>query len=184
LNVRWVLLVIVGLDVRALSAQDSGRWDRADSAVVRLAPSAFPQLPPEIRADLVGRGCRVPQTYLSQRPHNVVAGRLTHAQRPDWAVLCSVARVSRVLVYRAESGLPDSLALAPDRKYLQGWGGDSIVYSREIVVLRGAEIREDYGNPALPVALERDGINDAFAGKTSVVHYWQDGKWRLIESNQ
>jgi hypothetical protein len=178
-----LFLAIVALDGKSLVAQDSGRWDRADSAIVRLAPTAFPELPPDIRADLVRRGCRIPQTYLSERPHNVVAGHITQAERQDWAILCSVAGVSRVLIYRAASPtMPDSLAPAPDRKYLQGWGADRIVYSREIIVLRAAEIRAHYPDSAIRITLQRDGINDAFAGKTSVVHYWQDG-WHLIESD-
>ena len=177
-----LLPMMITFGVASLSAQDATRWARADSSVVRLAPTSFPQLPADIQADLLARGCRIPQTYLSDRPHNVVVGRLTHLESRDWAVLCSVGGISRVLVYRAEAPTsPDSLAPEPDRKYLQGWGGDRVVYSREIALLHADDIRQLYGD-SLPMPAVRDGINDAFAGKTSKLHYWHDGAWRLIES--
>ena len=41
-----------------LTAQD---WGRADLETKRLPPSAFSNLPPDIRSDLDRRGCSIPQ---------------------------------------------------------------------------------------------------------------------------
>ncbi|MFN2567340.1 MAG: hypothetical protein ABR499_20275 [Gemmatimonadaceae bacterium] len=43
------------------------------SAVQRLAPSAFADLPQTVRRDLEARGCRVPQSY--DGPRTTLCGR-------------------------------------------------------------------------------------------------------------
>src|SRR5689334_3061962 len=94
----FAVLALTASSKRLLAQGAAPDFARADSATVRLAPSSFPQLPEGIRKDLERRTCTIPQTYLKYGPHNVVRGPFTAKGRDDWAVLCSVGRVSRILV--------------------------------------------------------------------------------------
>jgi hypothetical protein len=163
------------------SLQTDSSWDQADRLTRRLAPAAYPALPPGVRADLERRGCAIPQTTFDSHPHNVIRGHFRTPDQLDWAVLCSVERVSTILVYwagRADS--VDELAPEPDKNFLQGWHADSIVFSRSIAPADPTYIREHaarYGGEATPVPIHHEGIDDGFAGKGSVVRYWHLGKW-------
>ena len=155
-------------------------WDQADLATVRLKPSTFKELTPEIRSDLERRGCTVPQVFDSKAPHNVVRGRFTSAKQTDTAVLCSKARVSSILVYRGGSTTSVAvLAPSPDRGFLQGLGDDKIGFSRSLGVASPKYITDHakwYGKPK-PPPLDHDGIDDGLVMKASVVRYWYGGKW-------
>jgi hypothetical protein len=141
------------------------------------------QLPAAIVADLEHRACTIPQVWFDSVPGNVLSGHFRNATQVDWAVLCSVNRVSSILVYRA--GRTDSvaeLATTPDRDLLQGVGAGRIGYSRAIRVV-GAEVMRRYrragdGSPLPP--LDHQGIEDAFVEKASLVWYWHEGKWLTL----
>ena len=91
---------------------------------MRLSPNVFPDLSPDVVVDLNRRGCTIPQVWSHVEPANVVHGRFTDPGRMDLAVLCSVERVSSILVYRGSwSGDVAVLSPLPDRNYLQGVGG-------------------------------------------------------------
>src|SRR4051812_41017156 len=87
-----VLAALVGATFGALVHQGDG--------VIRLKPREFRQLPATVRRDLDRRGCTVPQTTRKTAAHNVISGAFIANGSRDWAVLCSVKGVSRVLVYR------------------------------------------------------------------------------------
>jgi hypothetical protein len=185
---------IVAALTRPVGAQTSEDWRRADSAVVRLAPSAFPQLPTAIRRDLETRECRIPQSFLKKSPHNVLSGSFIGAKTRDWAVLCSVQGVSRILVYSdpRESRLVrpvDSLRMEPDRTYLQGGVQEGrpgkIGYSRMLGVARPVAIRHyavAFGNPAkLPKQIDHSGIEDSFLEKASEILFFHRGAWLTLQ---
>ena len=178
----WCLVVIASW-AQPSYAQD--RWSRADSAVARLAPSAFTDLPESIASDLLRRGCSIPQTYGQSKPHNVVRGAFTAPGRIDLAVLCSVGRISTILVYReASAGVFDSLSTSPDVEWLQGMGGADISYSRAIRTARPEYIRRQhahYGGKTLPDPLDQDGIEHSFEGKASVILYFLAGRWLRLQ---
>ena len=102
----------------------------------------------------------------------------------DLAVLCSVERVSSILVYRGSStGDVAVLSPVPDRNYLQGVGGSQIGFSRAIHAADPEFIRDrhaSFGGPD-PPPLVHDGVNDAFIGKASIVWYWHDGEWLRLQ---
>ena len=156
------------------------RWARADSSIVRLPPSSFPALPSVVRADLERRGCSVPQSPDIKEPHSVLSGAFIQAGQTDWAVLCSIDLVSRILVYRGgRTDVVDSLAQLDDRNYLQGNGGDTIVFSREIQLADSAYIAshaEAYDG-FKPSPLDHMGIDDVFMDKGSSILYFFKGKW-------
>ena len=169
------LLVASVLIPAASQAQD--KWGTADSSTRRLAPSGFRELPESVRAELDRRGCAVPQPWPGTSRVNVIRGRFISGQAVDWAVLCSVNRVSRILVFAGER--PDSvveLAASPDRMFLQTVTEDQIGYSRAIAVVTAKAMRKYLAGECGGEA-RHDGINDAFVGKASTVRYWCRGKW-------
>ena len=176
---RLVLIATLGLCARG-STQD---FEKADLATKRLAPAMFASLPLGIRRDLEKRGCTIPQAFTANRPSNVISGRFTSPAKTDWAALCSVNRVSSILVFRGGS-VSDVAELAPfpDSTFLQVVGpNDTIGYSRAIVAATAGYIRErNRSNPKLP-RLDHDGINDLFVEKGSSVWYWNGARWLELD---
>jgi hypothetical protein len=101
-------------------------------------------------------------------------------------------RISTILVFRQGRTPPFELATAPDANFLQGLGGATIGFSRVISVAtprfirRASAAARSAAQPApvsaqrvgpLPTPLDHDGIDDAFAGKGSTVHYFHSGRW-------
>ena len=146
------------------------QFEEADRHVRRLAPSAFPELPSHLRQELERRGCTIPQVWADTKPHNVIKGEFITTGQTDWAVLCSLKRVSSILVFRNASALnPFELAREPDLHKLQGVGNGEIGYSRAIAPANRAFILSHDHNGTAPARIDHDGINDAFVGKASVV---------------
>jgi hypothetical protein len=155
-------------------------WARADSTTLRLPPDSFPELPAVVRDDLLRRGCTIPQSPDIQERHNVISGQFIRAGQNDWAVLCSIALVSRVLVYRGgTTGVIDTLGASADSDFLQGIGDNRIGFSHRIGVAPKQYIEEmaaEFDGPK-PPPIDHDGIEDAFIGKASGVMYFHNGKW-------
>jgi hypothetical protein len=106
--------------------------------------------------------------------------RICEAGQTDWAVLCSIAGVSTILVFWNASEIkPTEIAMGNDMDRLQSWSENKMVYSREIEAVGKSYIMEHYkacGGPK-PSAIDHQGINDVFVGKASVVLYFYRGKW-------
>jgi hypothetical protein len=159
---------------------------RADEEIPRLAPSVFKEVAASIRRELERRGCRIPQSFATKTPHNVIRGRFTAANRQDVAALCSKSGSSSILVFRGGSTTDVAeLAKEEDRGRLQTIdGAGTIGYSRAIDVADPKYIRdhqERYSGPALPPSVDHDGINDIFVEKASVVWYWYGGRWWQLQ---
>ena len=161
------------------SQELTGKFREADLQVTRLGPSAFPELPRNIRRELERRGCTIPQIWEERKPHNVIKGEFTHKGQIDWAVLCSLNRVSSILIFRnASEQNPSELAREADIDKLQAVGGNAIAYSRAISRVGQEYIlshHRAYGGPK-PPTIDHQGIDDAFVGKASVVHYFHAGR--------
>lgn len=71
----------------------------ADEQTVRLKSSDFNELPKEIIKNLEQRGCTIPQIWHDKTLHNVISGEFSKKGQKDWAVLCSINRVSSILVF-------------------------------------------------------------------------------------
>jgi len=162
------------------SQELTGKFRDADLQVTRLGPSAFPELPRKIRRELERRGCTIPQVWEDRKPHNVIKGEFTRKGQTDWAVLCSLNRVSSILIFQnASEQNPSELAREADIEKLQGVGGDVIGYFRAISSVGRQFIlvhHRAYGG-LKPPRIDHEGIDDAFVGKASVVHYFHAGKW-------
>ncbi len=174
--ILWIILS--GALSSVVGAQD--QWQEAERNITRLAPSAFPSLPPAIRSALERRNCTIPQTVEIGGPHNVIAGHFRRPGQLDWAVLCSRGGISRVLVFWAGRATTiDSLAPSPDLDYLQSLGPQGIGFSRAISVASRAYILDhakEYRGPRPPEPIH-DGIDDAFVGKASGIHYFTGKRW-------
>jgi hypothetical protein len=175
---------IAALAVITVSSSAQIAWDAADREVRRLPPAAFTQLPKNLVADLDRRGCTIPQVpsevSMSKALQSVIRGEFQKPGQTDWAVLCSVGRVSSILIFWNGSEVkPAEIAKRDDIDGLQGWTGGEAVYSRLIDPVGKQYIMQHYqayGGPK-PPPLNHQGINDVFVGKASVVMYRYGGKW-------
>ena len=156
------------------------RWAQADRATIRLDPAAFMDIPRSVLLGLQRRGCSVPQPFTGSSRQNVIRGSYYRPGQVDWAVLCSRARTSSILIFsKGGIGATEELARRPDADYLQTIGGDRIGFSRAISVASAAYIRQHHqrSGGTEPPSLTHVGIDDAFIEKGSVVWYWHRGKW-------
>lgn len=187
----WQALIVAAVWLGAsLLTFSETVWQQApleNAAVKRLPPSAFPQLPGAVRSHLQARRCLIPQTELEPAPHNVISGAFARPGQRDWAVLCSRNGFSSILVFW--NGHVDSvaeLAHFPDNTFLQGAASGKTEYSRGINAVSKDYILSHYqgykesGAPK-PPPLRHQGIDDAFLGKASTVHYYYRGKWRQLQ---
>ena len=175
---------IAALAAIAASCSAQIAWDAANRDVLRLPPAAFKQLPQNLVADLERRGCTIPQVppeaSMSKGLQNIIRGEFQKPGQTDWAVLCSVRRVSSILIFWNGSEIkPAEIAKMDDIDGLQGWAGGKAVYSRLIDPVGKRYIIDHYqayGGPK-PPPIDHQGINDVFVGKASVVMYWYGGNW-------
>ncbi len=169
-------------------AAEMNRWEAAGAAIVRLAPTAFPQLPEAVAVEMERRRCTVPQPWegFANGAVNVISGESRKPGQIDWAVLCSVDRISALLVFwNGSPGRVEEVAgtRGPDRGGLQVVTKDSIGFSRMISPVGERYILEHYawyGGPE-PPPIDHQGINYTFVEKASVVLYWHDGEWRRLQ---
>ncbi len=154
--------------------------DVGESGIRRLPPEAFADLPQNIVRHLQAGGYTIPQTYEGLSPHNVIHGQFSSEERIDWAVLCSKDEKSSIMIFWGGSEEDISeIAKGSVRNSLQGIGGEEMGYSRRITVVGKEYILEHYqryGGPE-PPPITHAGIDNAFLGKASVVHYFHNGKW-------
>jgi hypothetical protein len=155
-------------------------WETADRQVVRLYPTAFPELPKNLVAALQRRGCTIPQVPMIAGRHNVIKGEFLKPEQTDWAVLCSVRQVSSILVFWNGSDTnPSEIAKRKDLDRLQGWDGNKIVFSSAITPVGREYILDHYKayGGEKPPTIDHQGINDVDYGKASLVLYFYRGKW-------
>lgn len=146
---------------------------------IRLLPvSSFPQLPSPVAKQMIHIGCMVPQTFEAHEPENVISGSFQKPGSSDWAALCSVKGVTTLYVFfQSDFSHPIALRSQPDNKWL------------------GIEWSQDYGSAwgistmpytVMPRAdqVDHDGIEDAYVGQSSTVHYFQNGQWTTLEGSQ
>ena len=176
----WLAGVLSGT-VLAQNPPDLQRaFEAAERKILRLSPSAFPDLPKNLRADLIRRGCLIPQVPPAKQPHNVIKGAFAKADQTDWAILCSIRGVSSILVYwNASAANPAQIAERKDFDRLQDSGADGITYGRVIAPADRTYILKHYEAYAgtKPPPLDHQGIDDAFVEKGSLVFYFYQGKW-------
>jgi hypothetical protein len=161
-----------------------------DGKIRTLPASAFPELPKTLRKQLETLGCGVPQVPGEAEPQNVVHGSFARQGQTDWAVLCSRAGKSSILVFGGKpTTCSGELAIRDDSNYLQGDADGRLVYSRQISSASGKKILEyakafsqhDTGKAPANPRLDHVGIEDIFVGKASEIYYCSRGKWQTLQ---
>jgi hypothetical protein len=156
----------------------------AEARIVRLPPTAFPELPGNIAGELERRGCTIPQESSTKAPNNVTQGEFAEPGQTDWAVLCSVRGVSTILVFwNGSEKNPAAIAPVEDRHFLQTVTAEDIGFSRGITPVGKDFIMQHYqayGGPT-PPPIDHQGVDDAFVGKASGVLYFYQGKWLTLQ---
>lgn len=173
------------------------KWEIADVQTKRLSPKEFKILPKAISNNLIKRGCTIPQIFPSyDKPHNVIKGEFSKPGQTDYAVLCSINRVSSIIIFW--DGAIDNTSLiakSTDSGYLQGIGGGKIGFSREIYSVsikqinnyhdNCKEVKAEYGvdlDCSIPSSIDHQGIGDAFVNKGSGILYFHDGEFLTFSS--
>jgi hypothetical protein len=146
---------------------------------IRLLPvSSFPQLPQPVAEQLDERGCMIPQTYEAHSPENVIQGSFEKKGSSDWAALCSIKGVTTLYVFfQSDFKNPVSLRHQRDSTWLgKDW---SLDYGS------AWGISSQFARLMQPADhAEHDGIEDAFVEQSSVVHYFNNGHWTIIDPSQ
>ena len=159
--------------------------DLANEQTIRLKPSKFDNLPQEITNNLEERGCTIPQTWHLKTPHNVINGEYSQKGQKDWAVLCSVNRVSSILVFwNGSTKNVADIAKSEDIGYFQTVDSNNEMgFSRAIDTVNEKYIIDRYNSygGAKPPQIDHEGINDAFVEKASYVLYFHRGKWLELQ---
>ena len=162
------------------------RFEEAARQIVRLPPAAFPELPRAVVGELQRRRCTIPQPYRNPGApgRNVIRGSFAKPGQTDWAVLCSVNGSSSILVFwNGSARNPAEIAPQKDSGFLQSYGEDRIVYSRDLGTAGRDYVLERfraYGGPT-PPPMDHLGVNDFFVGKASIVRYFYQGKWLELQ---
>jgi hypothetical protein len=170
-------------------AAGADEWSDADRATPRLAAAEVPELPAPVRADLERRGCRIPQAFSHRKPANFARGSFLGTDREDWAVLCSIERASRILVYAGgttQRVLEVPGSLRQDADYLREVGGGRIGFSRNVTAIAPVQAhrRQTETLGRVMVRLKYAGIEDAFLEKGSRVHYFNGMKWMQAQGRE
>lgn len=185
LQTHWagvsLLLVFVGAGMCSCAHHAVNASPGEQTDIVRLSPRSFPDLPEAIASFLEREGYSIPQCYLSEGPANVISGAFAKPGQLDWAVLASKEGASSILVFwngATENVSP--LASTPDDNFMQHVGGMGRQgFSRCIRAVDREFIlghAETNGSPEVP-QIDHEGIEDAFVGKASVVHYLHGDTW-------
>jgi len=175
---------------RSTEQVESGRVRLPSGAEVvyriRLLPlTSFPALPAAVVGQLDERKCMVPQTYEARAPENVVHASLERRGSDDWAVLCSVNGATTLYVFfQSQPDAPIALRHQRDTEWLgsemlgaygSAWG-IARRGSSQMRAVKGAGV-------STPRSFDHDGIDDAFVDKSSTTHYFEDGKWIILDNS-
>lgn len=154
--------------------------------VTYLAPGAFEDIPPRVRAQLEVRGCRIPQAWGNAAPHNVVSGRFASPDQIDWAALCSVDGASRVVIlWGGPASCPNVFSASPDAGFTSPEGTG--FFSRGITAVPASRVQDprywsqpEDGSPPSG----HDALSDAYYEVEATAYYCHGGRWTLFHSRR
>ena len=179
-----ILCISMVVASQVASAGEPDAWDSAASEILRLDPASFEELSAEILENLNQRGCTIPQTPYPAYPHNVVKGHLDDSGILDLAILCSIGQRSVILVLwdGSASDVDQVSGWSDDKGWLQT-GVEGIEFSRTLSIA-SSELISRYSvsyESELTVNPTHDGVDEAFLGKGSTVHYWDGQDWHKLQ---
>lgn len=158
-------------------------WQQAAAAIRHVPLDSF-ELPELVGFAFSAYRCDVPQPHDAVAPTNVVSGSFAAPDQTDWAALCTRGDSSYIMiVWGGPAHCPTPTAAAANIDFLQGMSEGKIGYARGIGEASTAYILEharEYRGP-LPPSTNHAGIEDAFLGKSSVIHYCYAGQWLALQ---
>jgi hypothetical protein len=181
-NMKNPILLFIGLiclNINFAGAQNN-KWEVAEKNIKRLLPESFPQLPQNIKSYLNKNDFTIPQSYLSEKPHNVIHGEFKMKGIKDWAVLASKNGISTIIVFWGGSDTNfTEIAKESDTNNLQGIGENKIAFSRYIGIVEKQEIWKYYKEfgGVRPPKIKHQGIADCIDEKASVILYFYKEKF-------
>jgi hypothetical protein len=169
-----ITAALLAITVPAWPQSESSGQTGREYAVVRLRPTAFPELPKNLVVELKRRGCTIPQPY-TNRKANVIRGEFAKPGQTDWAVLCSKSGFSSILVFwNGSEHNPTKIAR---------WQEEPTVIYDHFINPVGRKFISDhyraYDGPK-PPPIDHQGIESG-GEKASVVLYLYRGKWLKLQ---
>jgi hypothetical protein len=159
---------------------------RSAPYLIRHLPvNAFPQLPSAVQAQLVRRGCLIPQTYEAHQPENVVHASLDRHGSSDWAVLCSVNGTVSLLVFMSGGNdEPIVLAKAPETSRLQPHGPPNrLGFNWAIDAASPETVHEAQLNMRHPAPRpDHDALADSVIEGRTVYRFYSHGAWTTLDT--
>jgi hypothetical protein len=166
---------------------------KKDTAIRKLQPAEVAELPATFVEKLNARGCAIPQfgevgragattgePATANEPTNIIHGEFARHGQEDWAVLCSKAGSSTIVIFWGKTtACPASLATLEDAHYLKRGADKKMRYSRSIRALGKSELGDRAGIAGLK-DFSHQGIDDRFVGKSSAFFYCSGGKWKIF----
>lgn len=120
----------------------------------------------------------VPQTWEAHHPENVIHGAFFQAGHQDWAILCSRQGESSLLVFQNGMGMPVELASHKDKDRLAPINATGqLGYAWAIDPASLTRMRQF----APEQRFNHEGIEDSLIEHSSVLHYWREGQWLVLE---
>jgi len=160
---------------------------RSTPYLIRHLPIAsFPQLPAAVKDDLSRRGCLIPQTYEAHRPENVIHGSFERAGSSDWAALCSIhGAVSLLVFFGSDPSHPSEIASAPETERLQAHDRSGVLgFNWGIDSASPKQVRQaQTGVSPRPPAIDHDAIAGSIVEHDTVYHYYSNGAWTLLPTD-
>ena len=188
-----MLIGLLALSAAAAAQTDAGLVTRGSVElggkqvpyIVRhLPPASFPDLPGNVATELTRRDCLIPQTYEAHQPENVVHGSFQQPGSSDWAVLCSVGGEVKLLVFiSGDPAGPMTLGSAVETQRLQAYPGGTEMGFNWGIDRAGAEaVRQaQTGLKPRPARLDHDALADSVVEQRTIYHYYQNGRWVLVD---
>lgn len=159
-------------------------WSKAEKEINFIKPAQVSGVPANVIKAIESQGCKVPQSYIEKKPHNLISGSFASQNSNDWAVLCSKNGKSSIfVVWEKESPCPSTFASTGNKSLLQTIDEGKVGYSRYLSSASKEFIlkhQKAYGG-LLPKNIRHQGIDDAFVEKASVTYYCEGGKWLALQ---
>ncbi|HEX4310943.1 MAG TPA: hypothetical protein VHZ25_13005 [Acidobacteriaceae bacterium] len=149
---------------------------------IRLLPvTSFPNLPSPVAAELIRRQCMIPQSFEAKQPENVIHGAFRAPGSRDWAALCASQGVTSLLVFfSGQFESPVSLRTQPDDAWLGAEPGSSVFGSSWGISVRSVAELRAYPEFRRAAPIDHDAIDDARLERSTVVHYYDSGRWLAL----
>lgn len=147
---------------------------QAGTSVRYILADAVPRLPPIVRADLVARNCVIPAGR-NDSTVSAIQGEFQQPRQRDWAILCVSGKEARILFFpQNEGAASDSFPSRHDRLLRIAEPAYVIRhlmrYSEDVTLADKSD--------SLKVAISHDGVEEVDADGSSMIHFWQGGKWQ------